>query len=218
MQAERQRRGADEREMRTEIESLRARLKAAEREAERMAAQAADAERRAEFAQEVLNEERRQAERERVNLEKLIKALGGTLTEPEPPPPPPKRERTAPRPAAKAPQEAEAPGAEKPAAPADEQASLPDDEPEESPLAYTERRSSIGRFIGRHRSQPGTPRKCSVCGRRLKTGDEEELRAGGWVVSGSVAVCGPCSEDGWELEKEARLPFRRASQKDSGTA
>ena len=177
--------------------------------------QAADAERRAQFAQEVLLEERRQYERERVNLEKLIKALGGNIEPPAAPPPPPEPPRE---------ESARSEGPLPPApAPSNGHAALAPDTDEfsdieqEEPLVE-ERPSALTRLIGRRQRPAGAPRKCSVCGRRISTFDLGELESEGWVVTGRVAVCGTCTADGWELEKEALLPFRRASQKDTQAA
>jgi hypothetical protein len=204
----------DRADLRAENESLRGRLKAAEREARQFSEQAADAERRAQFAQEVLLEERRQYERERVNLEKLIKALGGNIEPPAAPPPPPEPPRPESRRPEPAPPEV---------APTNGNATLPADDGEyleveqEEPLVE-DRPSALTRLIGRRQRPGGAPRKCSVCGRRISTFDVDELESEGWVVTGRVAVCGTCTADGWELEKEALLPFRRASQKDAQAA
>jgi len=199
----------DRADLRAENESLRERLKAAEREARQLSEQVADAERRAQFAQEVLLEERRQYERERVNLEKLIKALGGNIEQPGPPPRDPE-----PRP--EKPAETDAPTNGNAAPVLDDAEAYPEPEQDE-PLVEEERPSALTRLIGR-RQRPGVPRKCSVCGRRIKSLDLDELEAEGWAVTGRVAVCGTCTADGWELEKEALLPFRRASQKDAQAA
>jgi len=209
----------DRADLRAENDSLRARLKAAEREARQFSEQAADAERRAQFAQEVLLEERRQFERERVNLEKLIKALGGRIEQPAAPPPappePPRREDSR--------AEAPEPGARPAATPSNGHATLPPDDgafpdiEQEAPLV-DDRPSALTRLIGRRQRAGGAPRKCSVCGQRISTLDIDELESEGWVLTGRVAVCGTCTADGWELEKEALLPFRRASQKDAQAA
>ena len=200
----------DRTDLRAENESLRARLKAAEHEARQFSEQAADAERRAQFAQEVLLEERRQYERERVNLEKLIKALGGNIEQPAAPPPPPEPPRRESRRAGPPAPEAQ---------PSNGHTTLPPDdgefpEPEQEDPLVEARPSALNRLIGRRQRPGGVPRKCSVCGRRIETLDIDELETEGWVVTGRVAVCGTCTADGWELEKEALLPFRRASQKD----
>jgi hypothetical protein len=251
---------ADRDALRREVESLRVRLKAAEHEVQRLADQTADAERRAQFAQEVLVEERRQAERERINLEKLIKALGGPLEES------PARPEPAPAPSAPARNGASAGGEGEPVAaeqdapaedaatdaadpegvsddvaakpalpprepvqpapegalgatqPGDALNSFPLEEPEEGAIAAVDRPSALRRLIGRRRQpEPATasPRKCSVCGRRAQRKDDEAIRAEGWIVSAKVAVCDGCRAEGWELEDEARLPFRRAPQKEA---
>ena len=206
----------DRADLRAENESLRARLKTAEREARQFSEQAADAERRAQFAQEVLLEERRQYERERVNLEKLIKALGGNIDPPAPPSPapePPRRESPrsdAPPPPPPSPVNGQAPPAQPDTG---EYLEIEQEEP-----LVEERPSALTRLIGRGKRPGGAPRKCSVCGRRISSFDVDELESEGWVVTGRVAVCGTCTADGWELEKEALLPFRRASQKDPQAA
>jgi hypothetical protein len=226
----------DERDaLRHEVESLRQRLKAADREVQRLAEQAADAERRAQFAQEVLTEERGQSQRERANMEKLIKALGGALEDLPARPEPPREPLTAVQNGAAAPDEAVEAVAKAPAAPPEPPQAAPDDalgvtkpgepenifpqeELEEGAIEATDRRSSLRRLLSRRRDpEPATPHKCSVCGRRTELTDEDEIRAAGWLVSAKVAVCDGCRADGWELEEEARLPFRRAPQKESGT-